>query len=351
MSWEKLKDIRYSVNIDEEGFPHFDGLQVRDDNLIRTLFENLRHFEAHNRKSPLITSCEGETCFWNAFDAPLVAQSVDHIDDHGSMWNFPGQLSFHVSHADLEVDTWQRLHARVGPERIAAVLSRKAQAEFLNRAPLTRLHPTPHRMARHQVHTESFWTRAYQKQEDGWELNAVTPVLTEESERFWKNFPLSGQVLVPGCGRGHEAAYLAQELNFLVTAVDFAPAAIEQAIALYPRARVQWKVEDVFSFLTHCSKEEWDAVCEHTFFCAMDPSMRQKYLQEVHRTLKPKGYLFGVFLLKTSEEGPPFGLTQWELHALTEKYFDIKEWRISKFSVTPRLSQELWVVLKKKNFS
>jgi hypothetical protein len=77
-----------------------------------------------------------------------------------------------------------------------------------------------------------------------------------------------------------------------------------------------------------------DLVCEHTFFCAIDPSMRPQYVQAIASWIKPRGFLVGNFFLLDKEEaatlpglsltkegqGPPFACTREALEQLLTPY-------------------------------
>jgi SAM-dependent methyltransferase len=81
------------------------------------------------------------------------------------------------------------------------------------------------------------WDRRYREGRDGWELGQPAPPLQD----FFSHHPLAphppGRVLVPGCGRGHEARLLA-ELGFAVVGLDFSAEAIAACTSCSPVARV-----------------------------------------------------------------------------------------------------------------
>ena len=80
----------------------------------------------------------------------------------------------------------------------------------------------------------------------------------------------------------------------------------------------------------------------------MDPLLRADYVKRVHEALAPGGLFFGVFFLRTSPGGPPFGMTQWELRETTKDLFEPRAWKVSMASVPARKGQELWAILRKK---
>lgn len=344
-------EIRYSIEIDEEGYPLFDGLRINDAELLGIIFQNLRRRDKDLPRSPLVTVCEGETSYVLGFSDPLVAQSIDRLAPDKFRWNFLGELSHEVSLDQIQEDEWGRLHAYVGDYQVPAVLSRKAQAAFLQvisqshdenlSFPLWRSGPN-------DVQSQNFWDETYVNKSDGWELGSPTPVLVKHWPSAQKALGASPlNILVPGVGRGHDAIFLAEQKNTQVTAVDFSSEAEKEFKKLYPQSTVNFERADIFTHLAQ-KPQSYDVIFEHTLFCAIDPKLRLKYLEYLTKALKPGGAWLGIFFIHTFTGGPPFGLTQWELREMTQKDFFIKDWVISPHSVKGRLKHELWAVLQKK---
>ncbi|MGB5135153.1 MAG: methyltransferase domain-containing protein, partial [Prochlorococcaceae cyanobacterium] len=117
------------------------------------------------------------------------------------------------------------------------------------------------------------WDQRYREGGDGWELGQPAPPLAT----FLRHDPRApapgGPVLVPGCGRGHEAALLA-ELGFPVVGLDFSGEALNEARRLHGPARpgLRWLQADLFDAAALAAaglgKESLDGVVEHTCFCA-----------------------------------------------------------------------------------
>ena len=93
----------------------------------------------------------------------------------------------------------------------------------------------------------SFWDQRYRDGTDGWELGQPAPPL----QGFLTEDPRAprppARVLVPGCGRGHEAALLAQ-LGFEVVGLDFSGEALAEASRLHgpERPGLRWLQADLF---------------------------------------------------------------------------------------------------------
>ena len=190
-----------------------------------------------------------------------------------------------------------------------------------------------------------FWERLYQTGETGWDQGGPSPGLTD----FLKEFVGArhaapalqpGRILVPGAGRGHDARALAKA-GFGVTGIDAAESAVRQASALARSDKIGplseksrppgsgWRLErkprrslkleqiefiqaDFFD-LPSSLRGPYDWIFEHTFFCAFDPALRDRYIETAADLLKPSGRLLGIFFNIQPESGPPFGATRQEL--------------------------------------
>lgn len=59
-------------------------------------------------------------------------------------------------------------------------------------------------------------------------------------------------------------------------------------------------------FFNH--QNQYDLIVEQTFFCALDPKLRNNYIKKIHELLKPKGKLVGLlFNIPLNTTHPPFG--------------------------------------------
>ena len=93
---------------------------------------------------------------------------------------------------------------------------------------------------------------------------------------------------------------------------------------------------------------QYDFIFEQTFFCALDPSLRERYVTKMNELLKPGGQLAGVMFNRVFEEdGPPFGGTKEEYEQRFSPFFDIKKMELCYNSILPREGNELFVRLQK----
>lgn len=163
----------------------------------------------------------------------------------------------------------------------------------------------------------TFWDLRYQQGSDGWELSRAAPPIAD----FLADHPQAprppGNVLVPGCGRGHEAALLAG-LGFAVVGLDFSGEALVEARRLHGETeiginggRLRWLQADLFDAqaleaagLGAGSLSGW---VEHTCFCAIEPGRRPAYGEMVQRLLAPDGWFLGLFWCHDRSGGPPWG--------------------------------------------
>ncbi|MGI8604686.1 MAG: class I SAM-dependent methyltransferase [Verrucomicrobiales bacterium] len=177
------------------------------------------------------------------------------------------------------------------------------------------------------------WEERYRMGDTPWDRGGPHPGLVAELSRV----PMSGRVLVPGCGFGYDAEVIAAlpEVTEIV-ALDIADSAVATArerLAGWGK-RVRVEREDLFA-LSQEYREAYDWVWEHTCYCAIDPSARDGYVEAMAEVLKPGGQLFAIFFLTpwdNDEEnrtaGPPFGTTREDLNCRFAKRFaTVRTWR------------------------
>ncbi|HZR47644.1 MAG TPA: methyltransferase domain-containing protein [Candidatus Manganitrophaceae bacterium] len=197
----------------------------------------------------------------------------------------------------------------------------------------------PHIGRKEEEVDPAFWARLYQSGETGWDQGGPSPGLVDFLNG--KNYVLPGRILVPGAGRGHDARALARA-GFGVTGIDAVASAVEQAVQL-ARAEKLEQIEFVqadFFDLPSSLRGPYDWIFEHTFFCAIDPALRDRYVEIAADLLKPSGRLLGVFFNIQPESGPPFGTTRRELIDRFTPYFNLLEEAVPR-SLPNREGKEL----------
>ena len=194
----------------------------------------------------------------------------------------------------------------------------------------------------------SAWNERYQTDETPWDLKGPTP----EFQRLLDagELPSKGKVLVPGGGRGHDAILFALR-NYEVALVDFAPLAIQAALveAARQKATVYAYRQDFFELpKIGFHQSSYDIVLEYTFFCAIAPELRGRYVETVAALLKPGGLLVGLFFpLTIDKEGPPFQVSQAEVEKIFSPHFTLRIEK-PKSSIKPREGREFLGLFRRK---
>ena len=194
-----------------------------------------------------------------------------------------------------------------------------------------------------------FWAGLYQSGETGWDQGGPSPGLAD----FLSSNPLgipqgSVRVLVPGCGRGHDARAFASA-GCEVVAVDFVEEAIREAIRLAHsegHGAIRFERAD-FLKLPQRLHGPYDWLFEHTFFCAIDPKDRNRYVETAAGLLRPGGYLLGIFYNIQPETGPPFGSTREELVERFSPCFNLLQDHVPR-SRKNRLGKELLMLWQRR---
>lgn len=189
---------------------------------------------------------------------------------------------------------------------------------------------------------EAYWDARYREGQTGWDLRQVSPPLKEYIDQL-KNKNI--RILIPGCGSGYEAAYLADHGFSDVTVIDIASTIVE---ALRNKFREIHSVKIMEGdFFRH--EGNYDLILEQTFFCAIPPSRRAEYVKKIHSLLAERGKLAGLLFNRTFEqEGPPFGGSLEEYQSLFSEYFDILIMDPCYNSFEKRRGTELFMLLQKK---
>jgi len=172
--------------------------------------------------------------------------------------------------------------------------------------------------------SQSTWETRYQTGDTQWEKGAPAPGLVD----FLREHPElpRGSVVVPGCGFGHDVRAWSS-FCFTVYGYDLAPSAVQGAkvrtdewmtgkssvgseTPFNPKANApSFGLGD---FLADDPPFRFDYVFEHTLFCAINPSERDRYVEAVLRWLKPGGTYLAVNYIICDGE-PPFPVNREEL--------------------------------------
>ena len=95
--------------------------------------------------------------------------------------------------------------------------------------------------------------------------------------------------------------------------------------------------------------KKFDLIIEQTFFCALDPIVRQNYINKINDLIRNNGKLVGLFfddIFKSQE--PPFGSKKKNYTDLLNKFLNIKTFELCYNSELPRDGNEFFCIAKKK---
>jgi SAM-dependent methyltransferase len=190
------------------------------------------------------------------------------------------------------------------------------------------------------VSAPEFWDDLYQRGGDGWEMGEPHPSLVHVVDT---TPPPRGRVAVPGCGRGHDARFLASH-GYDVVGFDFADAAVAAARRLARGAgAATFEQRDIFT-LPRDWTNAFDGVWEYTCFCAIDPRRRAEYVRTMAAILKPGGWFLACFFpIRIGGGGPPFPVARGEVRRLLAPQFRIERALPPPRPVQRRAGQE-WMV-------
>lgn len=186
----------------------------------------------------------------------------------------------------------------------------------------------------------NYWESQYVAQTTKWDLGTISPPIQEFINTITNK---DCSILIPGCGNSYEAEYLLENGFSNITVIDIAPSPV---VALTKKHANNPNIKIIQGdFFTHSG--QYDCIIEQTFFCAIPPFMRQKYMWKMHQLLAENGILFGLFFNREFESGPPFGGSQKEYEALFKNAFRIQKMEIAQNSISPRANSELFFTFEK----
>lgn len=189
---------------------------------------------------------------------------------------------------------------------------------------------------------DAYWSSRYDEQTDHWDAGTITTPLKQYIDQL-TNKDIA--VLIPGCGSSYEAEYLLQQGFTNITLIDISTLLckkLEAKFAASISTGITIICGDIFEH-----NGQYDLVLEQTFFCALDPSLRNQYAKKMCELLKPGGKLVGLLFSRCFEAGPPFGGSEKEYRQLFTPWFNIVIMENCYNSITPRKDTELFIQLIK----
>ena len=187
---------------------------------------------------------------------------------------------------------------------------------------------------------KNFWSDRYQTQNTAWDAgNVTTPIKEYIDQLDNKNL----KILIPGAGNSHEAEYLHQHGFYHVTVVDITQEPLDNLKLRCPDFPPEHLIRTDFFML----EDHYDLIIEQTFFCALNPSLRESYVQKMKTLLKPEGKLVGVLFYNSflEESNPPFGATEQQYQEYFLPHFEVKHFAPCHNSIEPRQGTEWFMCL------
>lgn len=179
-----------------------------------------------------------------------------------------------------------------------------------------------------------YWSKRYEQEQTGWDIGYGSTPLIEYLQSL-EDKTIS--ILIPGCGNAYEAEWLLQHGFTDVTVLDISPVLTAVLKERFHDQPIQIITGDFFEH-----KGQYDLILEQTFFCALDPSLRSRYVEQMHQLLKPGGKLTGVLFNRAFAGGPPFGGSKEEYEQLFRKHLHLKKMELCTNSIPPRQGAELF---------
>jgi hypothetical protein len=187
---------------------------------------------------------------------------------------------------------------------------------------------------------KEFWERRWQTGETGWDIGEVSPPLKAYLDQLSDK---SIAILIPGAGNAYEAHYLVDKGFTNITILDISETIIDSLKMSEIGEKVNFINADFFAI-----KGSFDLILEQTFFCAIDPKNRTRYVQKVHELLEINGKLVGLLFNCSFETGPPFGGNTEEYKSIFTAYFNEVSIEPCYNSIGPRAGKELWLSCTRK---
>ena len=186
-----------------------------------------------------------------------------------------------------------------------------------------------------------YWEGRYASKNTGWDIGDISTPIKEFVDGLSDK---SLQVLIPGAGNGHEAIYMREKGFDKVTVLDWSVSALNNIKSASPGFPDDYLIKG--DFFEHLG--QYDLILEQTFFCAIDPKLREKYAAKVSQLLKPQGRLVGLlFDAPLNEDHPPFGGHKEEYLSYFKPHFAIKTFERAYNSIDARKGRELFIQLIK----
>jgi len=191
---------------------------------------------------------------------------------------------------------------------------------------------------------KQYWSNRYIQNTTAWDLGKVSPPIKAFVDKL-NNKQLN--ILIPGSGYGYEAEYLFLNGYLNTSVVDLAKEPlqnIKKRIANFPEKQL---IEADFFNLS--KNQKFDLIIEQTFFCAINPKLREQYVKMCYSLLNNGGRIVGLLFYDIPlKEDPPFGGNKFEYLKLFEPFFEILIFEKCMNSHSSRIGKEYWIEFTKR---
>lgn len=192
-----------------------------------------------------------------------------------------------------------------------------------------------------QFLSAAYWDKRYREQATGWDIGYPSTPLKNYIDQLHDK---SLRILIPGAGNSYEAVYLAEQGFTDITIIDISSVVTTKLkhkinALSYPAIRII--TGDFFEL-----EEEFDLIFEQTFFCAIDPSLRENYVKKIQSLLSGNGKLVGLLFNREFETNPPFGGNKEDYRQLFGTQLRITKLEACYNSIPQREGTELFVILQ-----
>lgn len=188
-----------------------------------------------------------------------------------------------------------------------------------------------------------YWDYRYKNNDTGWDLGNISPPLKAYIDQLKDKLV---RILIPGGGNSYEAEYLFKKGFKNVFVIDLSETALHHLKLRVPEFPSNQLLHKNFFDLDMT----FDLILEQTFFCAIDPSLRQHYVIKMNELLSNDGKLVGLlFNVPLYTDRPPFGGSKSEYKTRFESYFEIIVMETAYNSHESRKDRELFFMLNKKS--
>jgi len=206
-----------------------------------------------------------------------------------------------------------------------------------------------------QENPDSGWDDAWKAGVTPWDAGEPHPALRDLVLSKELDLPKQGRALVPGCGKGYDATFIASDFGLDTLAIDISPTALQAARDYFNNrpeglfhGKVSFEEVDFFKFSVP-DEQKFSLIYDYTFFVAIPPTLRNDWGRQMSALLKRGGYLITLIypLNLPLLGGPPF-------HVIPEHYVDVlgEGWetvldKVPQESIPTRVGRERLVVYRR----